>query len=134
MKLHYLAVVALVAATTASADNVRVEDLGVWKNKSNSVHVEVTECGDARCGTVVWASEKAKGDARKGGTEQLVGTQLLRKFREKDNSRWRGKAFVPDMNKEFTGTITPIDFNTLEVKGCIIGGLICKTQVWTRVS
>ncbi|MEO1476454.1 MAG: DUF2147 domain-containing protein [Pseudomonadota bacterium] len=110
------------------------EDLGVWRNQSNSVHVEVFECGEARCGKVVWASEKAKQDAVQGGTARLVGTQVLRKFREKgDSGKWKGKAFVADMNREFSGTARAVDYNTIEVKGCIAGGLICKTQIWTRV-
>ncbi|MEM1196705.1 MAG: DUF2147 domain-containing protein [Pseudomonadota bacterium] len=122
-------------AAPAWADDLSLDDLGTWTNKSRSVQVQVTPCGeDVRCGTVVWANEKAKADAAKGGTEELVGTQMLRKFREGKKGAWKGKAFVADIGKEFSGTIRPLDYNTMEVKGCIAGGLICKKQIWTRVT
>ncbi|MEM1196807.1 MAG: DUF2147 domain-containing protein [Pseudomonadota bacterium] len=111
-----------------------LEELGTWKNKSDSVHVQIKPCGEETvCGVVVWASDKAKRDAAKGGTENLVGTQILRRFREKEGLVWKGKAYVADIGKEFTGTIEPLDYNTMKVKGCVAGGLICKTQIWTRV-
>ncbi len=122
------------ASVPALSEELSRDDLGTWKNKSNSVHVQITPCGDdTRCGTVVWASEKAKRDAAEGGTDELVGTQILRKFREGKKGVWKGKAFVADIGKEFSGTVKPLDYDTMEVKGCIAGGLICKTQIWTRV-
>ncbi|MEL6541322.1 MAG: DUF2147 domain-containing protein [Pseudomonadota bacterium] len=124
----------LIPLSPLSAEELSLADLGTWRNKSDSVHVQIKPCGEnTRCGVVVWANDKAKQDAAKGGTENLVGTQLLRKFREKKDDLWRGKAFVADLGKEFTGTVQPVDYNTMEVKGCIVGGLICKTQIWTRV-
>lgn len=122
------------SSVTAQGENLSLEDLGTWTNKSQSVHVQITPCEEnERCGTVVWANAKAKSDAARGGTPELVGTQMLRKFRDKGGDVWKGKAFVADLGKEFSGTIRPLDYNTMEVKGCIAGGLICKTQIWTRV-
>ena len=53
---------------------------GRWKNPSGSVIVAIDVCGTGYCGTVDWASDKAKADARRGGTEALVGTQLMTGF------------------------------------------------------
>ncbi|MEM1050471.1 MAG: DUF2147 domain-containing protein [Pseudomonadota bacterium] len=134
MKTLLTAASLVIFTSPAIAQELSPEDLGTWRNKSNSVHIQVTQCGEyTRCGTVVWANEKAKRDAAKGGTENLVGTQMLRKFREGKKGKWKGKAYVADIGKEFSGTIQPLDYNTIEVKGCIAGGLICKTQIWTRV-
>ena len=63
----------------------------VWRNPSNSVHVRVYQCGKSRCGTVVWANAKAKADSARGGTANLVGTQLFREFREVSPNRLEGK-------------------------------------------
>ena len=132
MLIGALAIAALISSA-AGAGELSLEDLGTWRNNSNSVHVQIRPCGEnTRCGYVGWASEKAQRDAAEGGTPDFVGSQLLRKFREKGDDVWKGKAFVADLGKEFSGMITPRDYNTMEVKGCIVGGLICKTQVWTR--
>ena len=49
---------------------------GRWVNPEGSVIIAIAPCGEAHCGTVTWASDKAKADARQG-TDKLVGTQLL---------------------------------------------------------
>ena len=105
----------------------------VLRNPSNSVHVRVHPCGKGRCGTVVWANAKAKADSARGGTPNLVGTELFREFSEVSPKVWKGKIFVPDLNKVFTGTGTVKDQNTVVARGCLIGNIGCKSQTWTRV-
>jgi len=105
----------------------------VWRNPQNSVHVRVHPCGKSRCGTVVWANAKAKADSARGGTPHLVGTELFRDFREVSPKVWKGKVFVPDLNKVFTGTGTIKDQNTVVARGCLLGSIGCKSQTWTRV-
>jgi uncharacterized protein (DUF2147 family) len=106
---------------------------GVWSNPQNSVHVRAHRCGSSMCGTVIWASEKAKQDARKGGTAELIGAQLFQNFVKESATVWRGKVFVPDINKTFSGTISLIDDRHLKGQGCLLGRVLCKSQVWTRV-
>jgi uncharacterized protein (DUF2147 family) len=105
----------------------------VWRNPSNSVHVRVHPCGKSRCGTVVWANAKAKADCARGGTPHLVGTELFRDFKEVSPKVWKGKVFVPDLNRVFTGTGTIKDQNTVVARGCLMGSIGCKSQTWTRV-
>lgn len=106
---------------------------GKWTNPTGSVTIEIAACGAALCGTVVAASDKAKADAARGGTKQLVGAQLLSNFTPR-NDRWRGKLFVPDMNKRFSAQLQMIGANSLKVRGCAVGGAVCKSQLWSRVS
>lgn len=105
----------------------------IFRNPSNSVHVRIHPCGKGRCGTVVWANEKAKADSARGGTRNLVGTELFREFREISPNVWKGKVFVPDLNKVFTGTGTIKGQNVIVARGCLIGNFGCKSQTWTRV-
>ena len=105
----------------------------VLRNPSNSVHVRIHPCGKSRCGTVVWANAKAKADSARGGTPNLVGTELFREFREVSPKVWKGKVFVPDLNKVFTGTGTVKDQNNIVARGCLFGSIGCKSQTWTRV-
>lgn len=107
---------------------------GIWRNPSNSVHVRAQPCGQRMCGVVVWANDKARADAKRGGTDQLVGAELFRDFILEKPGKWRGKVFVPDIGKTFSGTITAIDERTLVGKGCLLAGLGCKSQTWTRLA
>jgi uncharacterized protein (DUF2147 family) len=127
--------VALVALTlTAPAFADEPAPLATeWRNPSNSVHVRIDKCDGKLCGTVTWASEKAQADARKGGTPNLVGTRLFRDLEPAGAGKWRGKVFVPDIRKTFSGTISFADPNTMVGKGCVLFGVICKSQTWSRV-
>ncbi len=127
-----VAAAALTASPSAFADASGSVD-GVWRNPHDSLHIEVKPCGTSTCGYVVWASDKAKEDAKKGGTDPLVGTQLLRDFSPDKRGSWRGKVFVPDRNAIFTGSAELIDSNTLRAKGCLFANFICRSQIWTRV-
>lgn len=138
MRLVKSAIVLLAAASAlsvalpASADDTFT--YGVWRNPKNSVHVEIKPCGGGRaCGIVVWADDEAKADAKKGGTPNLVGLQLLRDFQLQKNGSWKGKVFVPDLNMNFNGTADFPDATTMKAKGCLIGGFLCKSQTWRRV-
>nr|WP_210428660.1 DUF2147 domain-containing protein [Novosphingobium sp. SG707] len=106
---------------------------GVWRNPQNSVHVEVQRCGAGMCGTVVWASEKAIADAKRGGTDNLIGLQLFRDFTQDRRGIWHGRVFVPDINKTFSGTVEALDANTRRGSGCLFGRFACKSQDWVRV-
>ena len=128
-----IAVAAAVLVSPAPAFLQTPAQANVFRNPQNSVHVRIHPCGKGRCGTVVWANDKAKADSARGGTRNLVGTELFREFREVSPRVWKGKVFVPDVNKVFTGTGTIKDQNTIVARGCLIAGVGCKSQTWTRV-
>ncbi|MBX3593664.1 MAG: DUF2147 domain-containing protein [Sphingomonas sp.] len=105
-----------------------------WRNPDNTVHIRIAPCGDdAMCGKVIWASEKAKADARRGGTARLIGANLFREFRRVAPGEYRGRVFVPDLNRSFSGHMR-IDGDSMTGRGCVLAGLICKSQTWTRLS
>jgi uncharacterized protein (DUF2147 family) len=134
LRLSATLAAALFMAAPALAQGAASQPLtGVWRNPKNSVHVEIRPCGPGACGYVVWANEKAKADAREGGTRELVGLQLFRNFTPEKSGAWRGKVFVPDLNATFTGTAQLIDANSLRARGCLFAGIGCKSQVWKRI-
>jgi len=123
------AAVALAPTVSLAADNGL---LGVWRNPKNSVHVDIRPCGASACGVVVWASPQAQADARQGSGRELIGMQLFQDFSRRGDA-WRGKVYVPDLNRTLAGAARIVDANHLEAKGCALA-LFCKTQVWTRVT
>ena len=126
-----LAALSLVAVAAPAAASAPFE--GRWANPKKSVIIEVAPCGSAYCGTVVWATEKAKANARKGGTENLIGTRLITGVKPAGNGTYKGRGFVPKQNIHAPATVRIAGPNTMMVKGCVLG-LICKEQRWTRVN
>ena len=122
---------AVLLAVAVQASNANL--LGYWTNESGSVVVLIAPCGtDAVCGTVKWASEKARADAQRGGTMSLIGTSLLTDFVPGARGRWRGTLFVPDLNKRSKAELERLDDDRIRIRGCAVGRLICKSQVWVR--
>lgn len=106
---------------------------GRWSNPKGSVIVAIGPCGERACGRVAWASEKAIADARKGGTASLLGTALLQDIVPQGATSWRARLFVPDLNRTSKVRLRLLDQNMLEVTGCALGRVICKSQVWKRL-
>ena len=127
LSLVAVAVVLAIPAVTAA----RIT--GTWRNPAGTVEVGMAPCGPRLCGTVVWASDRAKDDAANGGTDRLVGTQLFRGLVADGPGRWSGTVFVPDLGQTVQGSLAQVGSDALEVSGCVIPGLVCQTQTWTRV-
>ena len=123
-KTWMLAAVALILPGVAQA---RVPD-GVWQNPHATVKVQFRQCGSAMCGRVVWASADAQ--SRAG---PLVGRDLFEGFTPDGANRWSGSVLVPDIGTQVSGTITQTDANTLVGEGCLLPGVGCRQQTWTRV-
>lgn len=106
---------------------------GIWINPHNDVAVRTGPCGDKLCGWIVWANAEAQSDARDGGVSKLLGTELLENYGHVRADSWTGTVFVPDMGRRFSSRIDLISPTELQIKGCILGGLICRSQVWHRI-
>ena len=117
---------AILAATAAQAQEPSIE--GRWRSPGGNSIIDIAPCGSDWCGTVAWASDKAKQDARKA-TDQLIGTQLLTGLQETKPGRWQGKLFIPDRNMRVTAKIQLASPQQLKVSGCIV---VCRSQIWTR--
>ena len=107
--------------------------LGVWRNHKNSVHLDIRPCGEAACGYVIWSTPAADAAARKGSGKPIVGQQLLSDFVWDKRGYWKGKVFAPDVPITVSGTAEQIGNDTLKARGCLLGKMLCKTQIWTRV-
>lgn len=120
-----LALIALPSAATAAP----IE--GKWQNPKDSVIVDVRPCGAGTfCGRVAWASPKAK---RKSEGRMTVGTQLLSGLKADGRGGYKGRAYVPKRQIHATAIVRHAGGNALIVKGCALGGLLCKSERWTRV-
>jgi uncharacterized protein (DUF2147 family) len=120
---------AAVAVLTAHAAEAAIK--GHWVNPSKSVIIDIAPCAHSLCGTVSWASEKAKRDSMKG-TKHLVGSHLLTGLQKKSHDHWKGKIFVPDQNMHVSAKLTLLSPSEMKVAGCAMLGTICKSQVWVR--
>ena len=120
---------ALVAALAVQATaDTSLE--GVWRSPGGNTIMKIAACGDSPCGTVAWASDRAKKDSSKV-TNQLVGTALLTNLQQDKKGRWQGKLFIPDKNMRVTAKIQRVSAAELKVSGCVAGKALCRADIWT---
>ncbi len=106
---------------------------GLWISPHHDVAVRTAPCGNHLCGWVVWASATAQADARAGGTDRLIGTELLEDYAADGRGAWSGTVFVPDMGRHFSSRIELASADRLQIRGCLLGEMLCRTQLWTRI-
>ena len=120
----------LAAAPTAAAGQSPIE--GLWTNHKKSVVVRIAPCGRNWCGAVVSANAREEAKAAKYGMDDLEGETLLTALRPAGAARWKGQVYVPKLGRKVGSTVTMTTRNQMKVSGCF-AGIICKTQLWSRV-
>lgn len=114
------------------ASDVTRQLSGSWINPRGTVTVRAGPCQDGLCGWVSRADGQAQQDAHDAGISNLVGIELLQGYRRTGATRWTGRVYVPDMGGTYYSTIQQLDADRLKISGCILGGLLCKSQIWRR--
>ena len=137
-KIRMAAGIALAAVASTSTANIQPTlgqpgVYGTWINPKRTVTVVTSPCGKLLCGMVVSATPDTQRIAHEAGAPPLIGTKLLQDYRQTSVNKWQGRVFVPDRNASYYSTIKQLNANQLKISGCILGGLLCKSQVWTRV-
>jgi len=116
--------IAYLAANAAAHGSSSIE--GIWRSPGGNSIMKIAPCGKGPCGTIVWASDKAKHDSKKT-TPHLIGAHLVTHL-EHHNGTWKGKLFIPDQNMHVSAKISRANNHELKVAGCY--GFICKSQHW----
>ena len=129
--LSLVGAVALLAGSVPASAQSQTE--GLWLNPHATVAVKTGDCGGKLCGWIVSANQTARSDAKDSGIDQLLGTELLEDYTPEGAGTWSGTVYVPDMGHHFSSTITQLSPTELKISGCLIGGFICKSQVWQRI-
>lgn len=132
-----LALAAAAAALLATAAETRAGDAtGVWKRPSGSSQIRIAPCGSSLCGKIVWLREPRNDDKNPDASRRgrpLLGTQTVMGMKPSGDNRWKGKVYNAEDGKTYTGVMTLVGGNGLKLEGCVLGGLICKGETWTRV-
>ena len=110
-------IVIALAATGIAATAAHAVDIdGTWLRPKTGRHIKSYSCGGGlglkvvETGKVIMCGAKSQGGGKYEGT--LTSTE--------------------DGN-EYSGTVT-IGGSKLHLSGCVLGGLICKSETWSRVN
>ncbi|MEO1776651.1 MAG: DUF2147 domain-containing protein [Pseudomonadota bacterium] len=123
----------LVLAVMAGGHALAEGPVGLWKTAEGDdgrfLHVRIAPCVEDTgllCGTV---------DGAFGGADAAtIGRALIWDMAPDGPQRWDGgKVWAADEDEVYSAKMAMAGADTLTLSGCILGGLICRGQDWTRV-
>ncbi|NRG19135.1 DUF2147 domain-containing protein [Rhizobiales bacterium] len=137
IKTSAIAATALATVTLAVPQAGAADATGVWSRPSGSSRIQISSCGNALCGKLVWLKEPRNDvnnpDPAKRGNP-LLGTEIVLGMKPTGKAdTWKGKVYNAEDGKTYTGYITLHGNSKMELEGCVLGGLICKGETWSRV-
>jgi uncharacterized protein (DUF2147 family) len=125
-----LTIITLCAGTLASSAAMAAEPTGDWRVEDGSAIIRVDNCNGALWGVVAWEKEPGR-DQRSG--RPTLGSPVLMNMRASSQSRWDGQIYNPTNGQTYKAIVRMVGDNTLRVEGCVMGGVFCGGQRWTRV-
>ena len=134
MKSLRLAAIGLFLLTGA-AQAQSPDPSGTCLSESGDNRVRIARCGSAYCGTIVAVQGEAKDvnnpDAGLKG-RNLVGVQMISNI-QPAGAGFSGQLYNYKDGKTYTGKMS-FEGKAMQLSGCVLGGLICRSQTWTKVN
>ena len=128
---------AAVLLTLVSGAAVAQAATGEWLVANGKARIRISPCGGALCGAISWLQTPTKDENNPDPAKRnrsLVGTQILRGMRPAGPNRWEGEIYNAENGQIYAGSISITGADMLRVEGCVLGGLICGGENWTRVT
>src|SRR6266480_2794216 len=118
---------------------------GTWLTEGGKSRIKIADCGGALCGTIIGLKEpndpetgkpkidKNNSDAGKR-SRPLIGVQIVLGMKPSGEGKWAGQVYNAEDGKTYSGNLTFTGGDSLQLQGCALGGLVCKSQTWTKVN
>jgi uncharacterized protein (DUF2147 family) len=142
IKRVLVAAVWLLAPTMST---LAYDPIGNWFTAENRAQIRISPCGhEVLCGGIIRLKDPNDPKTRKPKTDvnnvdagkrtqPLVGTRVVLDLKSTTTpNNWEGHVYNPDDGRTYTGFVTMSAPDFLKLKGCVLGGLICKSEVWRR--
>jgi len=123
------------------------DPIGNWFTETGAATVRIASCGAELCGTIIALKEPSDSGNRPAEDRQeqsptlpkrsrpMIGVQIVFGMKPGGNpNQWNGQVYNAEDGKTYSGSITLQGASQLKLEGCALGGLICKSQIWTRAS
>ena len=121
--LKHTVIAAIAFAGLASAAHA-ADPYGTWTRPSTGTQVSFYACGANLCAKVVGVKDKTKQDT--------VGKTIMTGATKSGDNVWKGDLLNLEDGKTYSGVVTLEGPSSLNLKGCALGGLICKGETWTK--
>ncbi|MGL5164932.1 MAG: DUF2147 domain-containing protein [Afipia sp.] len=139
----FLALAFVFGGWAAARANEDAAPIGLWLTEKGDARIQVSQCGSALCGKVVWLREAidpatgrpqtdSKNPNSSLASRPMIGVQLFIGMEPAGPGRWAGRIYNADDGGVYDSKIAWMGPNTLRVEGCL--GAICGGENWSKVN
>jgi uncharacterized protein (DUF2147 family) len=111
---------------------------GDWRVADGVANIRVAQCGGSMWGVVAWEKQPGGRDGNNPDVSKrsrpTLGMPILLDMKRKPGAdSWEGQVYNAKDGKTYSSSITPVDADHLEIRGCVLG-FLCGGETWTRVA
>ncbi|MDQ2080705.1 DUF2147 domain-containing protein [Xanthobacteraceae bacterium Astr-EGSB] len=134
---HRCACAVLAAAFLGLAGGTAIADpSGRWLVADRSAVMKIEACTDGYYASIDW--ERVPGidaknpDKAKRG-RPLSGISILLGMKPTGTNEWEGRVYNPKDGNTYPAQMSEPRPDQVRIEGCVLGGMICDGETWTRV-
>ena len=110
---------------------------GDWRVADGVANIRVAQCGGSMWGVVAWEKQPGGRDSNNPDASKrnrpTLGMPILLDMKKKAGAEsWEGQVYNAKDGQTYASSITPVDADHLEIRGCVLG-FLCGGETWTRV-
>lgn len=127
--------VAGITAALTGGPALAADPVGDWLTKDGEAVIRIANCDEALCGTIAWV--KTPGTDRNNPDparrdDDIVGVPIILGMRPVAENRWKGQVYNAKNGANYLAYLTLVEPDVLKIQGCVLGGLFCGGENWTR--
>lgn len=131
-RLMIAAMVNLCLAGTAFAQS----PLGEWQVQDGNAHIRIVSCQNTLWGVIDWTKGPPGKDVNNPDPvkreRSVMGMPILINMKPGDQ-QWEGEVYNAQDGQTYSSNISLKSPDVLRIEGCVLGGLLCGGENWTRV-
>ena len=108
---------------------------GTYLSETGETRVRIAKCGEVHCGTILSVQGETKDVHNPDAdlkTRNLVGIHMISDIRPAPDG-FTGKLYNYKDGRTYTGKMT-FAGKAMQLSGCVLGGLICRSQTWVKLN
>lgn len=116
---------------------------GIWQSQDKTTNIKIEKCSNFSCGKihsftapidpktgVAWKDVKNPDKSLRN--RSLVGIVMISEIKPFKNG-WKGVLYNPLDGHNYNGYLRIESNNQLILSGCILGGMLCKSEIWHKI-
>ena len=108
---------------------------GEWAVQDGTAHIRIVLCGNALWGVINWTKFPPSKDENNPDPvkrqRSVMGMPILINMKRSDK-QWEGEVYNAQNGETYSSYISLKSPDVLRIEGCVLGGLLCGGEDWTR--